>query len=105
MAALRRKAQLTQRQLAEILDVTIKTVSAWERGEHEPRLTLTQTTKLMEVFQCSLDELILVTHKESDTDPEEPRLTFTQTRRLAQVLDCSFEELAAAMKHWPNSKH
>jgi DNA-binding transcriptional regulator YiaG len=38
LAQLRQRAGLTQRKLADILEVTIKTVSAWERGEHEPCL-------------------------------------------------------------------
>ncbi len=101
LAQLRQRTNLTQRKLADILDVTIKTVSAWERGEHEPYLTLTQTKKLVDGLQCSLDELIAATGKQSSTGEDEPRLSFTQTKRLMEILQCSLDELVAAMEKNP----
>ena len=98
LAQLRQRANLTQRKLADILDVTIKTVSAWERGEHEPYLTLTQTKKLVDGLECSLDELIAATGKQSSTGEDEPRLSFNQTKRLMEILQCSLDELVAAME-------
>ncbi|MBD1933454.1 MULTISPECIES: helix-turn-helix transcriptional regulator [Cyanophyceae] len=104
LAELRKRAGLTQRKLADILDVTIKTVSAWERGEHEPCLTLTQTKKLVDGLQCSLNELIVATGKQLSTEEEEPRLTFTQTKRLTEILQCSLDDLVAAMEKHPPQK-
>lgn len=104
LAQLRQRANLTQRKLADILDVTIKTVSAWERGEHEPYLTLTQTKKLVDGLECSLDELITATGKQSSTGEDEPRLSFTQTKRLMEILQCSLDELVAAMEKNPPQK-
>ena len=101
LAELRQRANLTQRKLADILDVTVKTVSAWERGEHEPYLTLTQTKRLVDGLQCSLDELIGATGKQPSTGDDEPRLTFTQTKRLVEILQCSLDELVAAMEKNP----
>jgi transcriptional regulator with XRE-family HTH domain len=101
LAQLRQRANLTQRKLADILDVTINTVSAWERGEHEPYLTLTQTKKLVDGLQCSLNELIAATGKESSTGEDEPRLSFNQTKRLMEILQCSLDELVAAMEKNP----
>ena len=60
---LRENVGLTQRQLAEALNVTISTVSSWENGRHEPRLTLAQTRLLTEVLMCSLDDLVTATQK------------------------------------------
>ena len=101
LAQLRQRAGLTQRKLADILDVTVKTVSAWERGEHEPYLTLTQTKRLVDGLQCSLDELIVATGRQSSTGEDEPRLSFTQTKRLMEILQCSLDELVAAMERHP----
>lgn len=97
LAQLRQRAGLTQRKLADILDVTIKTVSAWERGEHEPCLTLTQTKKLVDGLQCSLDELIAAMGRENQTGEDEPRYTFAQTKRLTEILECSLDELVTVM--------
>ena len=54
---LRERVGLTQRQVAAALDVSVTTVSSWERGRKEPRLSFTQTKKLMELYQCSINEL------------------------------------------------
>jgi len=104
LAQLRQRAGLTQRKLADILEVTIKTVSAWERGEHEPCLTLTQTKKLVNGLQCSLDELIAATGRETSTGEDEPRYTFAQTKRLTEILQCSLDELVAAMGRNPDQE-
>ncbi len=101
LAQLRQRANLTQRKLADILDVTVKTVSAWERGEHEPYLTLIQTKKLVDGLQCSLDELIVATARQSSAGEDEPRLSFIQTKRLMEILQCSLDELVAAMEKNP----
>lgn len=54
---LRKQAGLTQRQVAEALGVTVTTISSWETGLKEPRLDFTQTKKLMELYDCSIDDL------------------------------------------------
>ena len=64
LGKLRQRANLTQRQLADILDITIKTVSSWERGVVEPRLTFAEAKKMMEVIQCSYEELVEATRKQ-----------------------------------------
>lgn len=60
---LREDVGLTQRQLAQALSVTVTTVSSWENGRHEPRLTFAQTKLLTEVLRCSLDDLVKATQK------------------------------------------
>jgi DNA-binding transcriptional regulator YiaG len=54
----RARAGLTQREFANLLGVTISTVSNWERGVQVPRLTFLQTKQLMEASGCSIDELV-----------------------------------------------
>ena len=55
---LRERVKLTQRQIAQALDVRQGTVSDWERGISVPRLSPSKFKKMMEVYQCSVDELI-----------------------------------------------
>lgn len=98
LAELRKRADVTQRKLADVLGVTVKTVSAWERGEHEPCLTLAQIKILTTTLQCSLDELIGATGSNVRGSDDEPRLTFTQTKRLLQALEYSLEDLVAAIE-------
>lgn len=56
LAALRRECGMTQRQLAEQLRVSDKTVSRWERGETAPDLSLIPV--LAELFGVTCDELL-----------------------------------------------
>ncbi len=53
----RKRAGLTQRQFADILGVTISTVSNWERGVQVPRLTFGQTKIIMDRSGLTIDEL------------------------------------------------
>ncbi len=54
---LRKRLRLTQKQVADAVGVTDQTVSNWEAGRFEPRLTISQIQALCRVLQCSLDEL------------------------------------------------
>jgi transcriptional regulator with XRE-family HTH domain len=55
---LRKRAKLTQRKLAEALDVRQGTISDWERGIAIPHLRPSQIKRMLDELQCSLDELI-----------------------------------------------
>lgn len=55
--SLREKAGVTQRQVAATLDVTVGTVSSWERRVKVPNLTLLEVQSLCELYQCSVSEL------------------------------------------------
>lgn len=57
LAKLRRDLNLTQRQIAEVLGVTVETINNWEVGLSEPKLTIRQVKSLLGVLQCSLDDL------------------------------------------------
>ncbi|NEP02551.1 MAG: helix-turn-helix transcriptional regulator [Symploca sp. SIO2E9] len=54
---LRKRLGLTQRKVAEAVGVTDQSVSNWEAGRFEPRLTISQMQALCRILQCSLDEL------------------------------------------------
>lgn len=55
----RRKAlKLTQKQVADALGITSRTVQSWELGENMPRLAPLQMLRLCNVLQCSLEDLV-----------------------------------------------
>ena len=56
IAALRRANGMTQRELAERLNVSDKTVSRWERDESAPELAAIPV--IAEIFGVSCDELL-----------------------------------------------
>jgi transcriptional regulator with XRE-family HTH domain len=55
---LRRRIGLTQRQVAQALDVRQSTVSDWERGVSIPNVPLSKVKLMLQIYQCTLDELI-----------------------------------------------
>jgi transcriptional regulator with XRE-family HTH domain len=67
-ADLRKRAGLTQRQLADAMGVTVKSVSAWERGVVEPRLTFSEIQQLTEILGCSFQDLVNATNQR-DSNP------------------------------------
>lgn len=52
----RKKAKLTQSQLADKLFVNQNTVSQWETGRSEPSVDI--LIKLADLFGCTIDELV-----------------------------------------------
>ncbi|MBQ4563720.1 MAG: helix-turn-helix transcriptional regulator [Lachnospiraceae bacterium] len=65
IATLRKASGLTQKQLADMLMVTDKTVSRWERDETLPDLTLIPV--IAEIFGVTSDELLRGERKASNT--------------------------------------
>jgi transcriptional regulator with XRE-family HTH domain len=57
LVRLRRMQNLTQKQIADALGVTVQTVSNWEVGRVEPKLTIRQFKALLQILKCSVDEL------------------------------------------------
>lgn len=53
---LRKKNKLTQDELGELLSVSGKTVSSWEKGRSEPKIDF--LIRLSDYFNVSIDELI-----------------------------------------------
>lgn len=56
----RKELGLTQRQIAEAVGVTVQTVSNWETGLYQPKLTLMQAAKLSEILKLEVKELALL---------------------------------------------
>jgi transcriptional regulator with XRE-family HTH domain len=54
---LRKKAGLTIRAVSIALDVADSTITRWESGSTTPTLTLKQVSKLMKLYDCSVDQL------------------------------------------------
>lgn len=77
IAALRRANGMTQRELAERLNVSDKTVSRWERDEGTPELALIPV--LAEIFGVTCDELLRGERRSPDSrEMESAETTCTQ---------------------------
>lgn len=80
IAALRKAHGLTQKQLAEMLNVSDKSVSRWERDECAPDLALIPV--IAEIFGVTSDELLRGERRSSEAVPEyTERKTEKQLRR------------------------
>lgn len=55
---LRKRAGISQVRVGKELGVRQATVSGWETGYSVPHLTPSQTLRLMQLFNCSLEDLI-----------------------------------------------
>ena len=53
----RKQRSLSQRDIAHTLGITDQTVSNWEQGRNEPRLTIRQVVLLCRILDCSLTDL------------------------------------------------
>ncbi len=93
----RKNLGLTQEQLAERLDITLGTVSKWERGSSEPDLGYIMD--LAELFHVSVDALIGFSMRGADAEAEADRID-----ELANKV--TFEEVEAecenALRKFPN---
>lgn len=56
---LRKRSGLSQRRVAQELDIRPQTISTWEKGGSLPHLPPSKWKRLCELYQCSLDELII----------------------------------------------
>lgn len=54
---LRIKANLTQQELAILIDVTNDTVSRWEKGKHSPA-SQKVIARLLKAFNCTYEDLM-----------------------------------------------
>lgn len=53
---MREKRDLSQAQLAKLLDVTPNCITQWESGARRPNIVMLK--KLAEVLECTADELL-----------------------------------------------
>lgn len=97
----RRKASLTQSELAKRLGTTQSAVARWERGVVSPR---------METFQrilnaCGVEPRVSLSRaEEPDLDQIRERLAWTPKQRLDYLVDMvDFEDRARRAKRIPGS--
>ena len=81
LTELRTNAQLTQLQLAEMLNYSDKAVSKWERGEAIPDIRV--LTKIAEIYGVSLDDIV---KEESAATPVQPKKHITGKHIFITVL-------------------
>ena len=83
IAALRRSKGMTQRELAQLLHVSDKTVSRWETGESAPDLALIPA--IAEIFGVTCDELLRGERKSGADAAESTPLGRETRHRLLSV--------------------
>ena len=65
LVILRRKKEMTQTELAEMLNYSDKAVSKWERGESVPDIAVLKN--IADIFGVTVDYLITAEHAENET--------------------------------------
>lgn len=66
IASLRKKRQITQKQLADMLDISPQAVSKWEKNDSQP--TVSMLPRLADYFGVSMDYLFYAKAGESPSD-------------------------------------
>lgn len=91
LAALRKANGMTQKQLAEKLNVSDKAVSRWERDECAPDLTLIPV--IAEIFGITADELLRGQRRSPEESPlpQEEKRTEKQIRHLLNSSHSRFQ--------------
>ncbi|MBQ3137065.1 MAG: helix-turn-helix transcriptional regulator [Clostridia bacterium] len=88
IAALRKEKGLTQRELAEMLCVSDKTVSHWERDETSPDISLLPV--IAETFGITVDELLKGERNHKETT--EPEVKHDKNTGILYALDIAFNK-------------
>ena len=88
IAVLRKSMGLTQKQLADKLNVSDKTISHWERDESAPDLSLIPV--LAEIFGVTCDELL---KGEKSSNSASGEITHRGEKQLEYLLTKSFNNL------------
>ena len=70
IADLRKKKGLTQAQLADMLNISNKTISRWETGEGYPEVTL--LSPLAKALGVTVDEMLAEPEPEAESVQEQP---------------------------------
>lgn len=83
IAALRKDAGMTQKQLAEILNVSDKTISHWERDESSPDLSMIPI--IAQVFGVTCDELLKGEKKQEEKQQAEVKESVKQESATEKI--------------------
>lgn len=95
IAALRKEQNMSQRQLAEKLNVTDRAVSKWENGRGLPDVYSMKS--LCEVFDISIDELLNAQRNVSDDENKSNVLNLLLERELEIRKRKTVQKLCAAL--------
>jgi transcriptional regulator with XRE-family HTH domain len=88
LQTLRKKASMSQDDLAELIGVSRQAISKWERSEALPDLY--NAKKLAEVFSITLDELMDIEIKSIDkTNPKNNKLSLAFLTVPAVLVGCA----------------
>lgn len=68
IAQLRTRLNLTQRQVAKAIGVTVQSISNWEQGLFTPTLHPRQFVAWCRILQCSLDDLVEAIDADNETE-------------------------------------
>ncbi len=79
LETLRKRAGVTQKKLADSLDITDHTYRNWLTGRSQPSLSIRQFKTLCRVLKCEPDEL-----PDDPTELEDLQETVTQTKNPYQ---------------------
>ena len=93
----RKSLGLTQEQLAERLNITLGTVSKWERGSSEPDLGYIMD--LAELFHVSVDALIGFSMRGANADEEADRIEELANNAPFEKVEAECEN---ALRKFPN---
>ncbi|MEM9487085.1 MAG: helix-turn-helix transcriptional regulator, partial [Cyanobacteria bacterium P01_F01_bin.116] len=86
---LRKKAQLTQREVAQALGVTTTTIASWESGRKDPHPKLRQIQTLMDLYNCSIHDLA------NAVKPQTPEQNINLKSIRENILEVSQQEFAS----------
>ena len=85
---LRNEKGLTQKDLANLVNVTFQTVSKWENDENEPDVSTLR--RLAQLFECSMDDLLSeeeVVKEEKPVEENVPQTTIVIHQKEAHVCE------------------
>ena len=92
LSILRKAKGMTQKELAELLNVSDKAVSRWERDESMPDILLLPV--LADIFEVSCDELLKGERMVKEMHPEAPEKKVQRTIALIKKSKSKFQALS-----------
>ncbi|MBQ9490049.1 MAG: helix-turn-helix transcriptional regulator [Lachnospiraceae bacterium] len=93
----RKDRGMTQEDLAEKLNLTLGTISKWERGSSEPELSYLM--QLAQIFHISLDALIGFSIRSNNVDILIEKI---EKHEMAREFEAAIKECEAALLIYPN---
>jgi transcriptional regulator with XRE-family HTH domain len=85
IAECRKEKQITQQELADMLNITNKAVSKWETGNGLPDITI--LTKLASILGVSVDEILKAEKNNTTVAVKEASVTATTEKLISNSAD------------------